>query len=85
MMEPVLFKKRDAIKLPPKDWVTTGAKGHPKNVIKTLLLYPTDLERHNLKIQQKYEEMRRKEISVERHLKEGAEIIISIPNLSKGC
>jgi hypothetical protein len=38
MMEPVILGKREDLDLPPKTWVTTGAKNRPKNVITSLIL-----------------------------------------------
>lgn len=62
MMEPVEFKK--SIKpedLPEKPWATTGAKGRNPNIINSLYLDPEDLERHNLKLKKKYEEIEKNE------------------------
>ncbi len=58
MMEPVEF--RQEIKpedLPEKTWATSGCVGRPKNVVNSLFLQPEELERHNLKLQAKYEAM----------------------------
>jgi 2-oxoglutarate ferredoxin oxidoreductase subunit alpha len=77
MMEPVEFKKSPPPELPPKNWAITGAKGRPRNLIKTLYLNPVELEKHNLKLQQKYLEMAKNEVRVENYMTEDAEIIIA--------
>jgi len=77
MMEPVEFKKKPRPELPEKDWAITGAKGRPRNLIKTLYLNPEELEKHNLKLHRKYQEMAKNEVRVEKYLTEDAEIIIA--------
>jgi len=77
MMEPVEFKKRSSISLPSKDWAITGAKGRPRNLIKTLYLDPEELEKHNIKLHRKYLEMAKNEVRVENYMTEDAEIIIA--------
>jgi 2-oxoglutarate ferredoxin oxidoreductase subunit alpha len=77
MMEPVEFKKRPPQELPAKDWAITGAKGRPRNLIKTLYLDPEALEQHNLKLYRKYQEIIKNEVRVETYLTEDAEIIVA--------
>lgn len=77
MMEPVEFKTRPPQELPAKDWAITGAKGRPRNLIKTLYLDPEALEQHNLKLYRKYQEIIENEVRVETYLTEDAEIIIA--------
>ena len=60
MMEPVEFRDdREPCKpLAAKDWAATGFTGErPRAVINSLFLDPEELERHNLKLKAKYEEM----------------------------
>ena len=58
MMEPVEFKPRKKLDLPPKDWATTGAvNGHKPNIINSLFLDAGDLEQHNIKLHNKYQAM----------------------------
>ncbi|HLA37968.1 MAG TPA: 3-methyl-2-oxobutanoate dehydrogenase subunit VorB [Candidatus Brocadiales bacterium] len=70
MMEPVEF-------MPPKEekeekpWALTGARGRPSMVIKSLYLQDVELEGHDLKLQEKYREIREKEVRVEAHHLEG--------------
>lgn len=65
MMEPVeFFEDRTPIKdLPPKEWASTGWKrDRPKAIINSLFLDPAELERHNLKLKAKYDDMVQNEI-----------------------
>lgn len=77
MMEPVEFKTRPPQELPAKDWTITGAKGRPRNLIKTLYLEPEALEQHNLKLHRKCQKIIENEVRVETYLTEDAEIIIA--------
>jgi len=77
MMEPVEFKTRPPQELPAKDWAVTGAKGRPRNLIKTLYLDPEALEQHNLKLHRKYQEIIKNEVRVETYFTGDAEIIIA--------
>jgi len=56
MMEPVELREITGRDLPEKTWVTNGLKNHPgaKNIISSLILDPYELERHNIKLQEKY-------------------------------
>lgn len=78
MMEPVEFKDRVGKEIPEKDWATTGTKGKRKpNIINSLYLDAEDLERHNQKLQEKYNKMREKEVRVESYNIEDADVVIS--------
>mgnify|MGYP006295113897 CR=1 FL=1 len=65
MMEPVEFKKRDGVELPPKTWATTGAKGRKQNIVRSLFLDPVKLEDHNWKLKKKYDEIEKNETRYE--------------------
>lgn len=66
MMEPVEFKERAPKSLPEKTWAADGLKGRKKhNVINSLYLLSEDLERHNLKLQAKYAEIKKNETRYE--------------------
>jgi 2-oxoglutarate ferredoxin oxidoreductase subunit alpha len=68
MMEPVEFvEDRAPIKeLPAKDWAATGYTGdRPRAVINSLFLDPEELERHNLRLKEKYDLMERDEVRSE--------------------
>jgi 2-oxoglutarate ferredoxin oxidoreductase subunit alpha len=65
MMEPVEFAdERVPVKeLAPKTWAATGYDGtRPRAVINSLFLDPEELERHNIKLRQKYDLMERDEV-----------------------
>ena len=77
MMEPVEFKEmRDLDSLPKKDWATDGAKGREKNVINSLGLVAENLEKHNLKLKAKYDQMREEEVRFEDYMMDDAEMAI---------
>ncbi|MBP1620140.1 MAG: vorB [Acidobacteria bacterium] len=64
MMEPVEFRtdRKPRKELAPKTWAATGWKGdRPRAIINSLFLDPEVLERHNHKLQAKYEAMARDE------------------------
>jgi 2-oxoglutarate ferredoxin oxidoreductase subunit alpha len=66
MMEPVEFKERTPKLLPEKTWAADGLKGRAKhNVINSLYLQSEDLEKHNLKLQAKYAEIKKNETRYE--------------------
>lgn len=77
MMEPVEFKKEiDIEKLPEKNWITDGAVGREPNIINSLYLDPEELEKHNLKLKAKYDEMKEKEVRYELYRMEDAEMAV---------
>ncbi len=67
MMEPVEFKEHKFPPLPPKDWATTGCKGRKPNIINSLYLDPVKEEQLNIRMAQKYEQMRKSEIMYEEY------------------
>lgn len=77
MMEPVSFKKEIKPEdLPKKEWATTGHGGkRPGNVINSLFLQAEELEKHNIKLTKKYEEMQ-KEVRFEALGLEDAEYVL---------
>ena len=78
MMEPIEFKERVKKDLPNKEWATTGTKGTRKpNVINSLYLNAEDLEKHNEKLQAKYDIMIEKEVRVESYNIEDADVVIA--------
>lgn len=78
MMEPIEFKEIPSTRaLQPKTWATDGMKGkRGKNIINSLALDPAELERHNHKLQKKYDEMKEKEVRYEMYNMENAELVI---------
>ena len=66
MMEPVEFKERAPKLLPEKTWAADGLRGRAKhNVINSLYLQSEKLEQHNLKLQAKYDEIKKNETRYE--------------------
>lgn len=68
MMEPVAFPPREKPirDLPAKDWALTGAAGGRKRrVVKSFFPIEGDLERHNLRLQEKYRRIEAEEVRFE--------------------
>ncbi|MGI6112632.1 MAG: 3-methyl-2-oxobutanoate dehydrogenase subunit VorB [Mahellales bacterium] len=77
MMEPVEFKERKPRQLPEKTWAATGWKGdRPRSIINSLFIDPAELEKHNLKLQAKYDAIEKNEVRYEAYNTEGAKVII---------
>ncbi len=79
MMEPVdIDKEVPKMKLDPKNWAAEGKSGErgSRNTIVSLHLDPYDLEKHNLKLKKKYDEMIQKEQRYEMINMENAEVAI---------
>jgi 2-oxoglutarate/2-oxoacid ferredoxin oxidoreductase subunit alpha len=76
MMEPVAFDEKPPVDLPPKDWALGGAKGRGRNTVRSLFLDPVMLEKHNQKLQAKYESMKQ-DIRFEHYMTDDAEIVIA--------
>lgn len=78
MMEPIEFKEMPSrFVLPEKAWATDGTKGKRKpNIINSLALDPAELEKHNIRLQEKYAEMKEKEAKYETYNIENAEVVL---------
>ena len=78
MMEPTVLPTEvvDPAGLPAKPWATNGAKGRKHNIINSLYINPSDLERVNLRLQQRYDEMARDEVRFDGERLDDAEIAI---------
>ncbi|SNT00997.1 2-oxoglutarate ferredoxin oxidoreductase subunit alpha [Anaerovirgula multivorans] len=77
MMEPIEFKEIRKRDVSSEDWGTTGTKSVRKpNVINSLVLDPAELERHNIKLDQKYKEMEANEVRYEMYKMEDAEVVL---------
>jgi pyruvate/2-oxoacid:ferredoxin oxidoreductase alpha subunit len=74
MMEAVEFRPV-AISPPHKDWAVAGTKETRKNFVNSLYLLPEELERHVLKLQEKYAEAGKTVLMYETFLTQDAEII----------
>ena len=78
MMEPVEFKSPKKRELLPKDWATVGTGGRRKpNIINSLYLAAEELEKHNIKLQAKYKEIKENEVKVESYNIEDADVVIA--------
>ena len=75
MMEPVEFKADTKLKIK-KDWILDGCKGRKPRIIKSLILSESELEKFNLKLQKKYNEIKDKEQRCEVLYGEDSEIMI---------
>jgi 2-oxoglutarate ferredoxin oxidoreductase subunit alpha len=64
------------MELPPKDWTLTGASGRKPHFIKSLYLKEGEMERHNWKLFEKYQSMK-KEIRYEVSRVEDAQMIVA--------
>ena len=65
MMEPVEFPTDDIPPAPAKPWATTGMKGRPQNLIRSLYLNADELEQNNIELRAKYDIMERDEVRFE--------------------
>lgn len=66
MMEPVEFKDRQGVKLPEKKWASNGLHGRTEhNVINSLFIAPEECENHNIKLQAKYDVIKKNEARYE--------------------
>ncbi|MFP4015755.1 MAG: 3-methyl-2-oxobutanoate dehydrogenase subunit VorB [Halanaerobiales bacterium] len=77
MMEAVSFRKKvNPEDLLEKRWATKGAEGRKPNIINSLILDPEKLEKHNLKMKNKYDEMKEREVRYELYRMEDAELAV---------
>jgi Pyruvate:ferredoxin oxidoreductase and related 2-oxoacid:ferredoxin oxidoreductases, alpha subunit len=78
MMEKVIFPDYDPkLRKPAKPWATTGkTKDRPPNVITSLHLVTEDMEKCNIKLQEKYRKIEANEVRYELIDTEGADIIM---------
>lgn len=76
MMEAVEFKEPKKLDLKEKDWATTGTNGkRQRNIINSLYLESEDLEKHNLKLQEKYKKIEENEVLYEAFDIEDADVV----------
>ena len=76
MLEPIV-EGDEAPPKPSKPWALTGAEGRPRRFIKSLYLKEGELEAHNRKLQEKYEEIRQNETRSEEVQVEDAELVVA--------
>ncbi|MDO8955443.1 MAG: 3-methyl-2-oxobutanoate dehydrogenase subunit VorB [Deltaproteobacteria bacterium] len=77
MQETMVERKYHAGELPPKDWTLTGASGRKPRLIKSLYLKEGEMERHNWKLFEKYQRMKKEEVRYEVSLVEDADLVIT--------
>lgn len=77
MMEPVEFKGRRKVDLPPKDYAVTGCKGREPRILTSLYLDPFELEKMSLRLKERYERMKMEEVRFEAvGLEGGCDVLI---------
>ena len=78
MMEAVEFKDKEEIYKVDKAWATTGTgMKREHNTVQSIYINPEDLEKHNIKLQEKYAKIAENEVRVESYNCENADIIVS--------
>lgn len=76
MMEPITTTKKHKITNLKKDWALTGAKGRKPNVINSMYLGEGVLEKHNEKLKNKFQKIKKELCLAEEILTKDAEIIL---------
>ena len=77
MMEPVEFKDADASSLPEKEWATTGTgMKRKKNIINSLFLEASELEKLVLERQERYAQIAKNEVRYEAVDTEDADVVL---------
>lgn len=75
MMEPVEFNE-PLMELPRHDWAVYGDAESKRNLISSIFLDPDELERHNLRLQEKYKMIEQAEVRVEEFMLEDADYVL---------
>ncbi|MGQ9512697.1 3-methyl-2-oxobutanoate dehydrogenase subunit VorB [Thermodesulfitimonas sp.] len=77
MMEPVVLGPLPAVSLPPKPWATTGMLGRKvRNIVNSLYIEPEEMEKVNLRLQEKYRRMADEEKRWEEYQVEDARLVL---------
>jgi 2-oxoglutarate ferredoxin oxidoreductase subunit alpha len=77
MMEPVILPEDRDLKIPAKPWATTGMiNGKPQSIINSLGLVGEELEKINVRLQKKYQEIAANEVRFEEEGVKDADLII---------
>jgi len=83
MMEKVVFKKDRVVKKVEKPWATIGkTKDRSRNIITSLFIQPEKMEKVNLKLNAKYEEICKNEVRFEEIRTEDADYLLVAYGLS---
>ncbi|NTW04597.1 MAG: 3-methyl-2-oxobutanoate dehydrogenase subunit VorB [Peptococcaceae bacterium] len=88
MMEPVIIEDQYETKAPKeKKWASTGRMGRgSKNLVTSLHIVPEDLEKHNIKLAAKHEEISRSEqIWEEYNTKDARLILVAYGTTARVC
>lgn len=87
IMEAVEFKREKNLSdIVAKPWAANGMKNRKKNLISSFLLDCTDLENHNIKIQEKYQEIKKNETRFESYLTEDADFtLVAYGTMARIC
>ncbi len=75
MAEPIRFTLKGLTQNIKKNWALTGAKKRKPNIIRSLFLKEGVLEKHNLRLQKKYNQIQKREKRYEILDIEGAEVL----------
>jgi len=77
MMEPVEWHEYEPPgDLPEKDWALTGAAGRPKRIVRSFFMFPGQLEKHNIHLQEKYARITQREVRFEEIDTDAADLVI---------
>ena len=76
MMEPVELPPMQPLPDRPPEWAVTGASGRPKNTIYSFRLQAEELEKLNLRLQNKIGEMTAAEVRYKEYGLDGADLIV---------
>jgi len=76
MMEPLILRTPRPARAPHKPWAVDGAAGRPARLIRSLYLVDGELEALNLKLQKKFERMRRAEVRFEERMTRDCDILL---------
>lgn len=76
MKEPVVRKFHKGVSVPEKPWAFGEQKGERQKIIKSLYLKGHDLEEHNWKLYRRFQEVKKKEVIVDKYLCDDADVVI---------
>lgn len=77
MMEPVVLKDYSDLQIPEKPWASTGlVPGKTQSVINSLGIVGEDLEKINVRLQEKYRQIEKNEVRYEEEGVDEAELVI---------
>lgn len=76
MVEPLKFPEKAVEPVIDTSWAVSGNASTRKNLITSIMLDFDELEKHNLKLQRKYETIKRNEVAYEGYRLEDAEVVL---------